>query len=100
MGEKVLGNTQGFANMYIGTIHGFCLNMLQEFLPEFQSFSVLDEIHTKLFVERYYDEIGMTDIGLQKYVETNLFIHVMSMLNENWYDSHKWSTDIQTAFEK
>ncbi len=100
MGEKVLGNTHGFANMYIGTIHGFCLNMLQEFLPKFQSFSVLDEIHTKLFVERYYDEIGMTDIGLQKYVETNLFIHVMSMLNENWYDSHKWSTDIQTAFEK
>jgi DNA helicase-2/ATP-dependent DNA helicase PcrA len=50
MGTAVLGNTQGFAEMYIGTIHGFCLNMLKEFLPEFQSFSVLDEIHTKLFL--------------------------------------------------
>lgn len=56
MGQAALGNTQGFANMYIGTIHGFCLQMLQEFLPEFQSFSVLDEIHTKLFVERYYED--------------------------------------------
>lgn len=100
IGEMVLGNTQGFANMYIGTIHGFCLQMLQEFLSEFQSFSVLDEIHLKLFIERYYEEIGMTDIGLQKYIETDLFVSVMSMLNENWHDSHKWSADVQTAFEK
>ena len=100
MGESVLGNTQGFANMYIGTIHGFCLNMLQEFLPEFQSFSVLDEIHTKLFVERCYEEVGMEDLGLQKYIETDLFIRVMSLLNENWYDFDKWSTEVQTAFEK
>lgn len=100
MGQAVLGNTQGFANMYIGTIHGFCLQMLQEFLPEFQSFSVLDEIHTKLFVERYYEEIGMTDLELQKYIETDLFVRIMSMLNENWYDSDKWSKEVQTAFEK
>ncbi len=100
MGEEILGNTQGFANMYIGTIHGFCLQMLQEFLPEFQSFSVLDEIHTKLFIERYYEEIGMVELNLQKYIETDLFVRVMSMLNENWYDSHKWSTSVQTAFEK
>lgn len=100
MGKEILGNTQGFANMYIGTIHGFCLQMLQAFLPEFQSFSVLDEIHTKLFIERYYEEIGMVELNLQKYIETDLFVRVMSMLNENWYDSHKWSADVQTAFEK
>lgn len=100
MGEAVLDDTQGFTNMYIGTIHGFCLQMLQEFLPKFQSFSVLDEIHLRLFIERYYEEIGMTDINLQKYIETDLFISVMSMLNENWHDLHKWSAEIQTAFEK
>lgn len=83
LGQTVLGHTHGFANMYIGTIHGFCLKMLQEFLPEFQSFSVLDEVHTKLFVERYYEEIGIVELGLQKYIETDLFIHVMSLLNEN-----------------
>jgi len=35
-GESVLGNTNGFANMYIGTIHGFCLKMLQEYIVQFQ----------------------------------------------------------------
>lgn len=100
MGTTVLGHTKGFSEMYIGTIHGFCLNMLKEFLPEFQSFSVLDEIHTKLFVERYYEEVGMEDLGLQKYTETGLFVSVMSLLNENWYDSYKWSADVQDAFRK
>lgn len=61
MGEIALGNTHSFANMYIGTIHGFCLKMLLEFLLEFQSLSVLDEIHPKLFIERYYDDVRMAD---------------------------------------
>ena len=64
MGKDVLGDTKGFAEMYIGTIHGFCLKMLQEYLPEFQTFTVLDDIHTKVFVERYYEEIGMKDMNL------------------------------------
>lgn len=89
IGKNELGDTKGFADMYIGTIHGFCLNMLKENLPEFQSFTVLDDIHTKLFVERYYDEIGMMDLNLKKYFETDLFIKVMSLLNENWNDSEK-----------
>lgn len=100
MGKNVLSDTKGFAEMYIGTIHGFCLSMLQEHLPEFQTFTVLDDIHTKLFVERYYDEIGMTDLNLQKYIETDLFIKVMSLLNENWNDSAKWSDEVRSAFNK
>ena len=100
IGEAVIGNTQGFANMYIGTIHGFCLKVLQEFVPEFQPFTVLDEVHTKLFVERYYDSIGMPDLGLQKYIETNLFISVMSLLNENWRDVDRWNAETQAAYEK
>ena len=55
-GEEVLGHTNGFANMYVGTIHGFCLKMLQEYIPEFQKFTVLNEIRTKLFIEKNYGD--------------------------------------------
>lgn len=100
MGKNVLGDTKGFAEMYIGTIHGFCLSMLQEYIAEFQIFTVLDDIHTQLFAERYYEKIGMKDMNLQKYIETDLFIRVMSLLNENWNDSARWSNDVRTAFNK
>lgn len=83
MGKNVLGDTKGFAEMYIGTIHGFCLNMLQEHPSEFQTFTVLDDIHTKLFDERYYEEICMKDLNLQKYIETDLFIKIMSLLTDS-----------------
>lgn len=52
-GKLVLGHTKGFAHMYVGTTHGFCIRMLQRHIPEFQIFSVVDEIQTRLFVEGY-----------------------------------------------
>ena len=100
LGKRELGDTIGFAHMYIGTIHGFCIKMLQEYIPEFQKYDVLDEIHTKLFVERYYDECGMKDLDLCKYKETNLFVSVMSILNENWFEQDKWDERTRTAYKK
>lgn len=99
-GKSVLGHTKGFAHMYVGTIHGFCIRMLQDYIPDFQKFTVLDEIQTKLFVERYYEECGMQDLELKKYVETSLFISVMSVLNENWFEQDKWDEKTRIAFEK
>ena len=99
-GKAVLGHTKGFAHMYVGTIHGFCIRMLQDYIPEFQKFTVLDEIQTKLFVERYYEECGMQDLDLKKYIETSLFISVMSVLNENWFEQDKWDEKTRIAFEK
>ena len=99
-GKAVLGHTKGFAHMYVGTIHGFCIRMLQNYIPQFQKFTVLDEIQTKLFVERYYEECGMQDLKLKKYIETSLFITVMSVLNENWFEQDKWDENTRTAFGK
>ena len=98
-GEEVLGNTQGFANMYIGTIHGFCLKMLQEYIPQFQKFTVLDEVKTKLFIQKNSDRIGMKELGL-KFVETPLFLNVISVLIENYFDADKWDDNTRLAVEK
>lgn len=98
-GEAVLGNTNGFANMYVGTIHGFCLKMLQEYIAEFQKFTVLDEIKTKLYIEKNYNNCGMKDLGLKIYSETNLFLSVMSTLNENWFERGKWDDKMQDAVD-
>lgn len=99
-GEAVLGNTKGFANMYIGTIHGFCLKMLQEYIVQFQKFTVLDEIKTKLYIEKNYNFCGMPDLGLKIYTETNLFLSVISTLNENWFERDKWDEKTRTAVDK
>lgn len=98
--EQSLGHTNGFANMYIGTIHGFCLKMLQEYVVKFQKFTVLDEIKTRLFIEKNYDICGMPELGLSRYKDTRLFLDTMGTLNENLFERKKWDDKTRLAVDK
>lgn len=40
------------------------------------------------------------DLDLCKYKETNLFVSVMSILNENWFEQDKWDERTRTAYKK
>ena len=53
---------EGLANMYIGTIHGFCLNLLQENSEEYKTYETLNEIQTKLFIKKHRKENGIYDV--------------------------------------
>lgn len=86
-----VGQFRGMANMYIGTIHGWCLKSLQENEYKYQSFSVLDEIKLKLFIDKNYDAIGMKDISklsnenvpLRRFIDTSLFVRIMDIIRES-----------------
>ncbi len=97
--REELGTTQGLAHMYIGTIHGFCLKILQEYVQKFQKFTVLDEIKTKLFVDKFYSKSGMQGLGLKRYAETGLFISIMSILNESSFGTQKWPANLQSCID-
>lgn len=60
--QKTHKTFEGLANMYIGTIHGFCLYMLQEFSDEYKTFETLNDVQTKLFIKRYRKAIGLYDV--------------------------------------
>lgn len=61
--EKRNQTLEGLANMYIGTIHGFCLHMLQEFSDDFKTFETLNDVQTKLFIKRHRVENGIYDVN-------------------------------------
>lgn len=73
---------QGVADMYVGTIHSWCLNALQEYKYEYQKFSVLDEIKLKLFVDKNFKHIGMQDLGMERFKDTGRFTALMGILRE------------------
>ncbi|MEI8067115.1 MAG: UvrD-helicase domain-containing protein, partial [Actinomycetes bacterium] len=58
--SKEIGNTEGLADMFIGTMHGYCLELLQTYVPEVFKFSVLSEIQAKLLVNRFSNQSGLT----------------------------------------
>src|SRR6185312_3812292 len=57
---RELGQVSGLAEMYVGTMHGYCLDLLQRLVPEKFKFSVLTEITAQLLVDRYSARSGLT----------------------------------------
>jgi DNA helicase-2/ATP-dependent DNA helicase PcrA len=75
-----MGNVPGMAEMYVGTIHGYCLGLLQGSVPEYFKFSVLNEVQARLFVDRAPRQTGLYDVGLKQHVESRLYLDVLGTL--------------------
>ena len=82
LAREQIGNQLGLADMYIGTIHAWCLNTLQDTCLEYQKFDVLDEVTQALFIDRYFKESGMLDLSMEKYKDRPYFIALMSLVRE------------------
>jgi DNA helicase-2/ATP-dependent DNA helicase PcrA len=109
--NKVLeevGPQKGLADMYIGTIHGWCLKALQENEYKYQKYSVLDEIKLQLFVDKNYDKIGMKDICklsspnevMRRFVDTKRFVRIMEVIRESNLTTTILPENISRAKEK
>lgn len=82
-----LGNIVGLADMYVGTIHGYCLHLLQTYVYGYLKYSVLNDVQARLLVDRYSVQSGMGDLNLRRYRESGLFLDIMELLREatvNW----------------
>jgi DNA helicase II / ATP-dependent DNA helicase PcrA len=51
--REELGQITMMGDMYIGTIHGFCLDLLMTEAQDFWKFNVLNEVQQTLFIDRH-----------------------------------------------
>jgi DNA helicase II / ATP-dependent DNA helicase PcrA len=49
--------------MFVGTIHGYCLRLLQEHVPEFGNYDVLDEHRLAGLLSRESKRLGLDQLG-------------------------------------
>ena len=86
--NKENGEMVGLAELYSGTIHGFCLDLLKSEIPRFLKFEVLNEVRQTLFADRHSKQSGLTlstDLGgknLKRFTDTGLYISALSILRE------------------
>ncbi len=79
----------GLSEMYIGTIHGFCLEVLKSEVPNFLKYDVLNEIQQTLLIDRNSAKCGLTSAHtlsgerLKRFVATALYAQAMSILRES-----------------
>ena len=89
---EVMPELVGGAEMYIGTIHGFCLELLRSEVPRFLKYDVLNETQQTLFVDRASARSGLTATStlqgrqLRRYVDTRVYIGALDLLREAQVD--------------
>lgn len=87
--RETLGDVIGLADMYVGTIHGFCLDLLQSEMPEFLKYEVLNEVQQRLFVDRNSRKSGLTlstttdGKRLKRFTDTPHYVAAHSILRED-----------------
>lgn len=92
--SEQVGDVIGLAEMYVGTIHGFCLDLLKEQAPEYLKYEVLDEVQQRLLVDRNSRKSGLTmttDLKggkLKRFVDTHRYTDGLDILRES---SIKWN---------
>lgn len=86
--RQALGELPGMAEMFVGTIHAYCLELLKSEAPKYLKYEVLNEVQQALFVDRNSKRSGLTastDIAganLKRYLDTQRYITALSILRE------------------
>lgn len=102
------GNVQGLAEMYIGTMHGYALDLVQRLVPETFKYRVLTDITARMLVDRNSKKSGLTECPtssggtphLRRYVNSALFLQAMSVLREDEVDFELVPVGVLEAFRK
>jgi DNA helicase II / ATP-dependent DNA helicase PcrA len=92
--ETEQGRVTGLAEMYIGTMHGYALDLVQRLVPETFKYSVLTDITARMLVDRNSKKSGLTECPtsspntphLRRYVNSALYLQAMSVLREDEVD--------------
>ena len=87
--REAMGDVYGLAEMYVGTIHGFCLDLLMTEVHDALKFNVLNEVQQTLFIDRHSKASGLTtctDLNgapLRRYRDTNHYLSALNILRED-----------------
>ena len=86
--REALGEVPGLAEMFVGTIHAFCLELLKSETPKYLKFEVLNEMQQGLHADRHSKQSGLTmstdlaGVPLKRYKDTPHYLAALSILRE------------------
>jgi len=91
--RELVGDINGLAEMYVGTIHAFCLDLLMTEVHDVLKYNVLNEVQQTLFIDRHSRESGLTTsrdirgVLLKRYRDTGHYLSALNTLREDEPDS-------------
>ena len=95
--EEADSDISGMAEMYVGTIHGFCHELLQTETSKYEKYEALDAARQTLYVNRKSRLTGLTTSTnrkgrvLRRYTETYKYLNALAVLREDNAICHELS---------
>ena len=86
--RESLGELPGLAEMFVGTIHAFALELLKSEVPRYLRFELLNEVQQALFVDRHSTQSGLTTCAdlqgapLRRFRDTQRYLSALDILRE------------------
>ena len=85
----------------IGTIHAYCYGLLKKYSSVFEQYELLDDVKTKLFIQRYHDQCGAATLNIGNgSINRALFLSCISKLADDYDNRNKWPQEDLKAFEE
>lgn len=105
---KSKGIDKGSADILLGTIHGICMRILQEYSDKYNDYNILDPMKNMHFINRYFNKIGVNNIHkiennedyMRKYYDTNRFIDICNIILENPTNNDLIPYEVKRAVSK
>ena len=87
--------------MYVGTIHSFCYELLQEYKPKYRTYDVLDEHTQVIFIStyRHIDRIGLKDLSGTKYKKLKSFCKNVDIVRGEMIDPKLLPDEFRRNYE-
>ena len=101
--NKVIAETYSSEceSMYVGTIHGFCHQLLMRHTKQFQDFRILDTVKCHHFVTRYFRTCGMDDLELELNPwNVKLFLECIDKMIDDYDNKRNWTEKHRAVLEK
>lgn len=99
--EERTGSREGLADLYVGTIHGFCLELLQQNHYEALPYRVLNDVQQRHLITRNSRKCGLADLGWLRYQNAGTYAELMSILREADIDEEELEgTDVEACLHK
>lgn len=96
-----------FGDMYVGTIHGFCFEMLQQILPKYRNYEIMDDARRIAFIsmpKHFYSShlpVLIKNEGGRKFQTIRKFFHSADILRMEDIDPQKLTDpDFKKCFER
>ncbi|MDZ7289680.1 MAG: ATP-dependent helicase [candidate division KSB1 bacterium] len=105
--REELGSDLGLAEMFVGTIHGYCLHLLQSPpLYKFLKYSVLNEVQQRLLIDKYSKQSGLTETPLlkggtlERWKDSKLYQQLIGIIGEGSVDLRRVPAGVKAAVQK